>query len=37
MLNNHLCKCYNHTQLELTEWVKHKNCVISDMRWRIEC
>ena len=30
-------KCYNHTQIELTEWVKHKNCVVSDMRWQVEC
>jgi len=29
-------ECYNHTQLRLTEWVKHKNCVVSDMRWQVE-
>ncbi len=29
--------CYNHAQLKLTEWVKCKNCVVSDMRWWVEC
>jgi len=24
--------CYNHAQLKLTEWVKHRNCIVSDMR-----
>ncbi len=28
--------CYDHTQLKLTEWVKCKNCVISDIRWWVE-
>ncbi len=28
--------CYNHTQIELTEWVKCKNCVVSDMRQQVE-
>jgi len=26
--------CYNHTQLELMGWVIHKDCVVSDIRWR---
>jgi len=30
-------QCYNHTRLELTEWVKHKNCVVFSMRWRVKC
>jgi hypothetical protein len=29
--------CYDHTQLELMKWVKRKNCVVSDIRWRFEC
>ena len=29
--------CYNHTRIELMRWVKHKNCVVSSMRWQVEC
>jgi len=32
----HHVRCYDHTQLELTEWVEHKNCVVSDMRWWVK-
>jgi len=28
--------CYDHTQLKLTEWVEHKNCVVSDIRQWVE-
>ena len=28
--------CYDHTRLELMGWVKHKNCVVSDMRQRVK-
>jgi len=30
-------ECYDHTRLELAEWVRHKNCVVFSMRWRVEC
>ena len=29
--------CYDHAQLRLTEWDKHKNYVVSDTRWQVEC
>jgi len=29
--------CYDCTQLELTERVKCKNCVVFSMRWQVEC
>ncbi len=31
-----IASCYNHTQLRLTEWVKHKNCIVSNMRWWVK-
>ena len=29
--------CYDHTQLGLTGWVEHKNCVVFNMRQQVEC
>ncbi len=33
----HIMKCYNHTQLRLMGWVEHKDCIVFNMRWRVEC
>ncbi len=29
--------CYDHAQIEPMRWVECKNCVVSDMRWQVEC